>query len=119
MIEYLNRMDRESAYLWYIYASPVFYCVSDYGKGPSYVSCSGKYIQSPCHATFDSLVFGNHQGWTFPWACTFAMSLQVTIRNVSFPIIWRHFLHSGITHYCGAPTVQIGIINAEEAKVLA
>lgn len=33
--------------------------------------------------------------------------MQITIRTVNFPRIWYHFLHSGVTHYCGAPTVQV------------
>ena len=33
--------------------------------------------------------------------------MQITIRSVNFTRIWNHFLHSGVTHYCGAPTVQV------------
>jgi acyl-CoA synthetase (AMP-forming)/AMP-acid ligase II len=50
-------------------------------------------------------------GWTFPWANVFAFSTQITLRTVNYTLIWKHFLHSNVTHYCGAPTVQIGIIN--------
>ncbi|KAF8559224.1 acetyl-CoA synthetase-like protein [Imleria badia] len=50
-------------------------------------------------------------GWTFPWANVFACATQLTIRQVNYPQIWKHLLHSGVTHYCGAPTVQIGIVN--------
>ncbi|CAE6433856.1 unnamed protein product [Rhizoctonia solani] len=57
-------------------------------------------------------------GWTYPWANVFAFSTQVTIRVVANPVIWRHFTESRITHYCGAPTVQIGIVNAPEARRL-
>jgi len=64
-------------------------------------------------------------GWTFPWANVFAFATQVrdkficypmaqlihtlkiTLRTVDFTEIWNHFLHSGVTHYCGAPTVQV------------
>ncbi|KAF8078465.1 AMP-dependent synthetase and ligase [Lyophyllum atratum] len=55
-------------------------------------------------------------GWTFPWASVFAFSTQITLRTVNFTHIWNHLLHSGVTHYCGAPTVQIGIINDPLAK---
>ncbi|TCD70256.1 hypothetical protein EIP91_004157 [Steccherinum ochraceum] len=55
-------------------------------------------------------------GWTYPWAITAAMSTQITLRAVSNPHIWNHFLHSGVTHYCGAPTVQIGIVSSPEAR---
>ncbi|KAJ3750200.1 hypothetical protein DFH05DRAFT_1466425 [Lentinula detonsa] len=55
-------------------------------------------------------------GWTFPWANTFAFSTQITMRSVDYLSIWKHFLHSRVTHYCGAPTVQIGIVNDPAAK---
>ncbi|KAJ7630745.1 hypothetical protein FB45DRAFT_916461 [Roridomyces roridus] len=57
-------------------------------------------------------------GWTFPWAITFAFGSQITLRTVEFPLIWKHFLNSGVTHYCGAPTVQIGILNDPGARTL-
>jgi len=46
-------------------------------------------------------------GWTYPWAITFAVSTQITLRNVSYPLIWNHLCNSSVTHYCGAPTVQV------------
>lgn len=73
-------------------------------------------------------------GWTFPWAITFAFATQVrifpnvhghllttvpaqiTMRSVDYALIWKHFLQSQVTHYCGAPTVQIGIVNDPAAK---
>ncbi|KAI0072767.1 acetyl-CoA synthetase-like protein [Panus rudis PR-1116 ss-1] len=55
-------------------------------------------------------------GWTFPWAVTLSCATQITLRTVSYPHIWNHLLNSGVTHYCGAPTVQIGLINAPEAR---
>ncbi|KIY45402.1 acetyl-CoA synthetase-like protein [Fistulina hepatica ATCC 64428] len=57
-------------------------------------------------------------GWTYPWANVYACATQVTIRAVSYPVIWRHFYQSGITHYCGAPTVQIGIVNEPTSRRL-
>ncbi|KAJ7655017.1 hypothetical protein DFH06DRAFT_487897 [Mycena polygramma] len=58
-------------------------------------------------------------GWTFPWANVFAFATQITLRTVDNALIWNHFLHSGVTHYCGAPTVQIGIVNHPAAKPLS
>ncbi|KAG8982975.1 hypothetical protein FRB90_006401, partial [Tulasnella sp. 427] len=57
-------------------------------------------------------------GWTYPWATVFGFSTQLFIRSVRYPDIWHHFLKSGVTHYCAAPTVQIGIVNASEARTL-
>jgi len=58
-------------------------------------------------------------GWTYPWANTFAFSTQLTIRSVDYDTIWSHILHSDVTHYCAAPTVQIGIVNSPKAQKLA
>ncbi|KAF9230299.1 hypothetical protein BU15DRAFT_69312, partial [Melanogaster broomeanus] len=57
-------------------------------------------------------------GWTFPWANVFACATQILTRQVNYPLIWNHFLNSGVTHYCGAPTVQIGIVNDPAARPL-
>ncbi|KAF9270371.1 acetyl-CoA synthetase-like protein [Marasmius fiardii PR-910] len=57
-------------------------------------------------------------GWTFPWSITFAFASQITMRTVNYSQIWNHFLNSGVTHYCGAPTVQIGIVNDPSARRL-
>jgi len=32
---------------------------------------------------------------------------QITLRTVDYSLIWKHFLNSRVTHYCGAPTVQV------------
>ncbi|KXN91194.1 Acetate/butyrate--CoA ligase AAE7, peroxisomal [Leucoagaricus sp. SymC.cos] len=55
-------------------------------------------------------------GWTYPWASVFACAKQIILRTVDYTQIWHHFLHSGVTHYCGAPTVQISIINHPHAR---
>ncbi|KAI6044979.1 hypothetical protein EDC04DRAFT_2560276 [Pisolithus marmoratus] len=57
-------------------------------------------------------------GWTFPWANVFGCATQITLRSVNYPLIWKHLLHSNVTHYCGAPTVQIGIVNDPAARPL-
>lgn len=74
-------------------------------------------------------------GWTYPWAITLAFAsqvssyntlngrsecsrfvVQITLRTVSPKLIWNHLLNSGVTHYCGAPTVQIALVSAPEAR---
>lgn len=57
-------------------------------------------------------------GWTYPWACTFAMLKQITLRTVDIESIWSHFLHSGVSAYCAAPTVQISIVTSPQARRL-
>ncbi|SJX62641.1 related to AMP-binding protein [Sporisorium reilianum f. sp. reilianum] len=57
-------------------------------------------------------------GWTFPWAVTASLGTHHTIRKVDNAVIWDALLHHGVTHYCGAPTVQIGLTNHPDARKL-
>ncbi len=57
-------------------------------------------------------------GWTYPWAVTAVAGTHVCLRKVEPARIWDRFKEEGITHYCAAPTVQISIVNAEEAGKL-
>jgi fatty-acyl-CoA synthase len=57
-------------------------------------------------------------GWTFPWAVTAVAATHVCLRKVEPPRIWELFESENITHYCAAPTVQIGIVNEEAAHPL-
>jgi fatty-acyl-CoA synthase len=57
-------------------------------------------------------------GWTFPWAVTAVAATHVCLRRIEPPRIWELFENENITHYCAAPTVQIGIVNEEAAHPL-
>jgi fatty-acyl-CoA synthase len=57
-------------------------------------------------------------GWTFPWAVTAVAGTHVCLRKVESARIWELFESEGITHYCAAPTVQIGIVNDEASHEL-
>ena len=57
-------------------------------------------------------------GWTFPWAATAVAATHVCLRKPEPARIWELFESEGITHYCAAPTVQIGIVNDEAAHTL-
>jgi fatty-acyl-CoA synthase len=57
-------------------------------------------------------------GWTFPWAVTAVAATHVCLRKVEPTRIWELFEDEEITHYCAAPTVQIGIVNEEAAHPL-
>ncbi|KAG8863294.1 hypothetical protein FRB96_008785 [Tulasnella sp. 330] len=52
-------------------------------------------------------------GWTYPWAITFAFATQVRTHPPTM-----ESRDSNVTHYCAAPTVQIGIFNSPEARRL-
>src|SRR5215210_2423447 len=57
-------------------------------------------------------------GWTFPWDVTAVAATHVCLRKVEPPRIWELFENENITHYCAAPTVQIGIVNEDAAHRL-
>ena len=50
-------------------------------------------------------------GWCFPWAVTAAGATHVCLRKVDAAGI-NHGIHQeGVTHFCAAPTVLIGLVN--------
>jgi len=57
-------------------------------------------------------------GWCFPWAVTAAAARHVTMRAVDPQRIWELIDSEGVTHYNGAPTVQLMIINHPRAHRL-
>ena len=57
-------------------------------------------------------------GWCFPWAVAAAGGTQVCLRAVDAGEIWRLLREERITHYCGSPTVQIGLVNHSAAAPL-
>jgi acyl-CoA synthetase (AMP-forming)/AMP-acid ligase II len=57
-------------------------------------------------------------GWTYPWAVTAVAGTHVCLRQVEPARIWELFESEDITHYCAAPTVQIPLVNDENAHKL-
>ena len=57
-------------------------------------------------------------GWCFPWAVTAVAARHVTIRAVDAGLIWELIDGEGITHYNGAPTVQLMVVNHPRAHRL-
>jgi fatty-acyl-CoA synthase len=57
-------------------------------------------------------------GWCFPWAVTAVAATHVALRAVDPDIIWPLIDQEGVTHYSGAPTVQLMIINSPRAHRL-
>ena len=58
-------------------------------------------------------------GWCFTWAVTAVAGTHVCLRKVEPARIWALIDSEGITHYNGAPTVQIGVVNDPKAHKLA
>lgn len=44
------------------------------------------------------------------------MATQVCMRSANYDQIWDLILNHGVTHYCGAPTVQLSILNHPLAR---
>ena len=57
-------------------------------------------------------------GWCFPWAVTAVAAQHVALRAVDPERIWQLIDEEGVTHYCGAPTVQLMVINHQGAHRL-
>ena len=57
-------------------------------------------------------------GWCFPWAVTAVAARHVAIRAVDPGLVWDLIDGEGVTHYNGAPTVQLMIINHPRAHHL-
>ena len=57
-------------------------------------------------------------GWCFPWAVTAVAARHVTMRTVDPELIWEFIDDEGVTHYNGAPTVQLMVLNHPRAHRL-
>jgi fatty-acyl-CoA synthase len=57
-------------------------------------------------------------GWCFPWAVTALAARHVTLRAVEAERIWELIDGEGVTHYNGAPTVQMMVIHHPRAHRL-
>ncbi len=57
-------------------------------------------------------------GWCFPWAVTAVAARHVGLRAVSPDLVWQLIEKESVSHYSGAPTVHLMIINHPEAHRL-
>jgi fatty-acyl-CoA synthase len=57
-------------------------------------------------------------GWCFPWAVTAVAARHVALRAVDPELAWELIDSEGVTHYNGAPTVQLMILNHPRAHRL-
>ncbi|HEY1590509.1 MAG TPA: acyl--CoA ligase family protein [Solirubrobacteraceae bacterium] len=57
-------------------------------------------------------------GWCFPWAVTAVGARHVALRAVDADRVWQLIDEEHVTHYCGAPTVHLMVINAPGAHSL-
>ncbi|MGO9819944.1 MAG: AMP-binding protein [Solirubrobacteraceae bacterium] len=57
-------------------------------------------------------------GWCFPWAVTAVAATHVALRAVDPEVVWQLIDDEGVTHYNGAPTVHLMVINHPKAHRL-
>jgi fatty-acyl-CoA synthase len=57
-------------------------------------------------------------GWCFPWAVTAVAARHVAMRAVDPERVWDLIDGEGVTHYNGAPTVQLMVLNHPRAHRL-
>jgi fatty-acyl-CoA synthase len=57
-------------------------------------------------------------GWCFTWAVTAVGATHVCLRKFEPGLVWELFESEGVTHYNGAPTVQIFLVNHPKAHRL-
>ncbi|MCG8350554.1 MAG: acyl--CoA ligase family protein [Chloroflexales bacterium] len=84
----------------------------------AYLNALGEVVETGM--SFDSvylwtLPMFHCNGWCFPWAVTAVGGCHVCLRKVDYTMIWDLFDREGVTHYNGAPTVQIGLVNHPQA----
>lgn len=57
-------------------------------------------------------------GWCFTWGVTAVGGTHVCLRRVEPALVWDLFESEGVTHFNGAPTVQIFLVNHAKAHRL-
>ena len=57
-------------------------------------------------------------GWCFTWGVTAVAGTHVCLRKVEPARIWELIDTEGVTHYNGAPTVHVGVVNDPKAHAL-
>jgi fatty-acyl-CoA synthase len=57
-------------------------------------------------------------GWCLTWGVTAAGGRHVCLRKVEPERIWKLLVEEGVTHYSGAPTIHINLVNHSDAERL-
>jgi fatty-acyl-CoA synthase len=92
-----------------------------YSHRGAYISALGNVIETQMNYETRylwTLPMFHCNGWTFTWAVTAIAGTHVCLRKVEPGRIWELFESEEITHYCAAPTVQIPLVNHDDAREL-
>jgi fatty-acyl-CoA synthase len=55
-------------------------------------------------------------GWCYPWAVTAIGATHLCLRKFEPGETWRLIREAGVTHFCGAPTILIALVNHPGAQ---
>jgi fatty-acyl-CoA synthase len=85
-----------------------------YSHRGAYLNAIGEIIETGM--SFDTrylwtLPMFHCNGWCFTWGVTAVAGTHICLRRVEPGRIWELLDSEGVTHYNGAPTVQIGVVN--------
>ncbi len=73
--------------------------------------------------TFDSvylwtLPMFHCNGWCFTWGVTAVAGTHICLRKLDPARVWELLESKSVTHFCGAPTVHISLVNSPQAHRL-
>ena len=93
-----------------------------YSHRGAWVNALGEVIES--QMSFDTrylwtLPMFHCNGWCFTWGVTAVAGTHICLRRVEPGRVWEMIDQEGVTHYNGAPTVHIGVVNDPRAHKLA
>ncbi|RDA91404.1 hypothetical protein CP533_6891 [Ophiocordyceps camponoti-saundersi (nom. inval.)] len=57
-------------------------------------------------------------GWTFPWAVVAVRGVNVCLRKLDYPLVWKLLKEQAITHFSAAPTVNTLLVSCDAAERL-
>ena len=92
-----------------------------YSHRGAWVNALGEVIES--QMSFDTrylwtLPMFHCNGWCFTWGVTAVAGTHICLRRVEPGRVWEMIDQEGVTHYNGAPTVHIGVVNDPSAHKL-
>ena len=92
-----------------------------YSHRGAWVNALGELVES--QMSFDTrylwtLPMFHCNGWCFTWGVTAVGGTHICLRRVEPGRVWEMIDTEGVTHYNGAPTVHIGIVNDPKAHKL-
>src|SRR2546427_96529 len=92
-----------------------------YSHRGAWVNAIGEMVES--QMSFDTrylwtLPMFHCNGWGFTWGVTAVGGTHICLRRVEPARVWEMIDKEGVTHYNGAPTVHIGVVNDPKAHKL-